>query len=185
MSGSNLTGANTALLLIDFQSDFLDDVGRMPVARNQVSPVLEAAGKAVVAARAKGQLIVAIGNEFRRADWLMNIIRRRAAIEGEPGTRWDPRLPIEDGVYLPKWSSSAFTNPALVGLLKQHDIQTLLLTGLFARACVSATAKDALKAGFEVQIIGNAIACASDKSRATALSRLLRAGAQIFEAVPA
>ena len=41
--------ADAALLLIDFQADFLDDDGRMPVARARALARLERAGAAVVA----------------------------------------------------------------------------------------------------------------------------------------
>jgi len=175
-------GPNTALLMIDFQRDFLADDGRMPVARYQTAAVIEAAQAAMLKAKTAGQLVLAIGNEFRRSDWLMNILRRHAAIAGSSGTQWDNRLPLDGVIYLPKWAGSAFSNPRLVEILDQHKAGTLELTGLFARACVSATAKDAMKKGFQVRILGDAIACASDRSRAAALTRLRSAGAAVSTA---
>jgi nicotinamidase-related amidase len=82
-----------ALILIDFQRDFLDDGGRMPAGRAQVPAVLEAAHRAVAAARAAGDLVVAIGNEFRPGDLLMNLLRRGAAISGSEGARWTGQFP--------------------------------------------------------------------------------------------
>src|ERR1700674_4243211 len=86
-----------ALLLIGFQRDFLADDGRMPVARQHVGPVLAAAISAAAEAKAMGVPVVAIGNEFRRSDYIMNLLRRRASIEGSSGAVWDSRLPL-DGV---------------------------------------------------------------------------------------
>jgi len=170
-----------ALILIDFQNDFLDERGRMPVARAQVAPALAAAATAMAAARGRGDLIVAVGNEFRPNDWLMNFLRRRAAIAGSFGAAWCESLPLEGMIYFPKWAGSAFVNPDFEACLKRHDIAWLTLTGVFARACVSATARDALARGYAVDLLAAAIACASDASRRRALARLVKRGARLIE----
>jgi nicotinamidase-related amidase len=87
------TRVRRALLLIDFQDDFLEPDGRMPICRSQVAPVLAAAARAIEQARQAGDLVVAIGNEFRPDDRLMNLLRRHAAIAGSPGARWTNALP--------------------------------------------------------------------------------------------
>ena len=168
-----------ALLLIDFQRDFLEDDGRMPVARGHVASVVEAARAALAEARARGALVVAIGNEYPRSAWFMNLLRRHAAVAGTPGTAWEPRLGLDGVTYLPKWAQSAFCNPSLEPLLRSHAIRRLTLAGLFARACVSATAREAMARNFEVRVLSAAVACASDRSRSVALERLRRRGAQL------
>ena len=182
----NSTNARTsgrhALMLIDFQCDFLADDGKMPVARNQVSDVLAAARLAVASARKAGDPIIAIGNEFRRSDRLMNFFRRGASIAGSAGARWEDRLPLDQIEYLPKWASSAFVNPALEKWLDANKVSSLTLAGLKARACIAATATDAVKRGFRVRILADAVACGSDKSRASALARLERLGVDIGSA---
>ncbi len=169
-----------ALLLIDFQDDFLADNGRMPVARDQVGPVLSATQAAITQAQARGDLIVQIGNEFRPHDLIGNLMRRGAAVAGRPGTRWDPRFAAPGAVYVAKWKSDAFCNPALEKLLREHRIQDVVLAGLYARACVAATAKAALARGFQTHVLGEAVACRSDASREAALGRLRRRGAHII-----
>jgi nicotinamidase-related amidase len=169
-----------ALLLIDFQDDFLADDGRMPVARDQVEPVLAATRAAITQARARGDLIVQIGNEFRPRDLMGNLSRRGAAISGRPGTRWDPRFSAPDATYVAKWRGDAFCNPALEKLLRDHSIQEIVVAGLYARACVTATTKAALARGFQVHVLGDAVACRSDASREAALGRLRGLGAQVI-----
>ncbi len=169
-----------ALLLIDFQDDFLADDGRMPVARDQVAPVLVAAGAAIAQAQARGDLIIQIGNEFRPRDLVWNLSRRGAAIAGRPGTRWDPRFAAPGAVYIAKWKSDAFCNPDLEKLLREHRIQDVIVAGLYARACVSATTKAALARGFQVHVLGDAVACRSDASREAALGRIRGFGAQVI-----
>jgi nicotinamidase-related amidase len=165
-----------ALLLIDFQQDFLAPTGRMPVDQGQVQPVIEAAQHAVEEAQHNGDLIVKIGNEFRPSDVVGNVFRHHAAMKGSPGAAWDDRIDPPGAIYLPKWKSDAFCNPDLAALLEEAHVGQIQLAGLYAKACVSATAKAARKRGLSVQVIGDAIACSSDKSRLDALDKLRRAG---------
>jgi len=169
-----------ALVLLDFQEDFLADEGRMPVARHQVMSVMAATRTAIDHAHRQQGLIVKIGNEFKRRDVLMNALRRRAAIAGSPGARWDPRFDAENAVYLSKWRSDAFCNPALDLLIAEHEVEQLVVAGLYARACVTATTRGALARGLSVQLITDAIACRTDRSRDAALERLGRLGAELI-----
>ena len=107
----------------------------------------------------------------------MNFFRRYASVEGTPGARWDDRVPRDGAKYFPKWGGSAFGNPELEPWLRANGIGTLVIAGLMARACVTATTKDALARGFKVMLIEPAIACFSDRSRARALARLEWKGA--------
>ena len=171
-----------ALLLIDFQRDFVEAGGRMPAAQNQMPQVLAAAARAVARAQAEGDLIVTIGNEFRPGDFVMNLLRRRAAVAGSDGARWSEKLPVAGARYFPKWAGSAFVNPELEIWLRERGVGTLLLCGLMAKACVTATAKDALARGFEVEILAEAVGCYTDASRRRALARLGGRGARVLAA---
>jgi maleamate amidohydrolase len=161
-----------ALLLIDFQCDFLADDARMPVARDQVEPVMKATRAAVDRAKVRGDLVVLIGNEYKRRDFIGNVLRHHAAVAGSTGSKWDSRFEVDGAMYLPKWKADAFCNPSLRQILVDHGIQRVALAGLFAKACVSATAKSAKAQGFDVFLVQDAIACGSESSRATAIERL-------------
>lgn len=171
-----------ALLLIDFQVDFLTREGRLPVELTQVEPVLTSARRAVEEAQKIGDQVIRIGNEFRPTDRLMNFFRRNASIAGSPGAKWDPRLPIEGSAYFPKWAASAFVNPELDGYLKSGGVQEVALCGLQAKACVAATALEALRRGYRTSVLADATACLSDQSRRRALRRLEAKGVQIVGA---
>jgi nicotinamidase-related amidase len=165
-----------ALLLIDFQEDFLAPSGRMSVDQRQVQPVLEAAQRAVAEAQLVGDLIVKIGNEFKPSDKVGNLLRHHAAIEGSQGAAWDGRIDPPGSTYLPKWRADAFCNPDLVALLEEANVGQVRLAGLYAKACISATAKGAHRRGFSVEVIGHATACTSERSRRVALDKLRRMG---------
>jgi nicotinamidase-related amidase len=168
-----------ALILLDFQRDFLADDGRMPVARHHVAPVLAAARRAADQARLRGDLVIKVGNEFRRGDIVGNLLRRRAAVAGSAGTAWDDRIDVEDALYVPKSAGSAFTNPALGAALDTEGVKHLTIAGLFANGCVRATAEAALRRGLTVEVLRDAVACSSDRSRDRALGRLANRGAHV------
>jgi nicotinamidase-related amidase len=142
--------------------------------------MLTAATAAIEQARRNGDLIITIGSEFKRGDALGNLVRRGAAVQGSLGTRWDPRIEAEDAVYLPKWRRDAFCNPALEDLLVEHQVEQVALAGLYAHACVTATAKMALARGLKVEIVRAGVADRNDKSRARSLARLAKRGATIL-----
>jgi len=172
--------ADSALMLIDLQADFLDDDGRMPVARAHVAPMIAAAAEALELFKRCGRPVVAVGNEYRRGDVVMNILRRYASLEGSPGARWDQRVPLDGAKYFPKWGGSAFGNPELEPWLRANGVGALVVAGLMARGCVTATTKAAIERGFRVMLIEPAIACMSDRSRERALARLERKGAVAY-----
>jgi nicotinamidase-related amidase len=169
-----------ALLLIDFQEDFLAPGGRMPVDQGHVQPAMEAARRAVDDALDQGDLIVKIGNEFRQSSVIGNLFRRHAAMKDSRGAQWDGRIDPPEAMYVAKWRSDAFCNPDLVALLEVEEVGQVRLTGLYAKACITATAKGALKRGLSVQVIGDATACSSEKSRRAALDKLRRLGAEVL-----
>jgi nicotinamidase-related amidase len=94
---------------------------------------------------------------------MMNALRRRAAMAGGAGGRWDPRFDTDSAFYLPKWKSDAFCHPALGQLLAEHQIEQLALAGLQASACVTATVKAPWQAA-GVQLLADAIACRTGAS---------------------
>jgi nicotinamidase-related amidase len=168
-----------ALLLVDFQRDFLAPDGRMPVDRDQVEPLLAAARRQVEMAEADGDLIVKIGNEFRSSDLIGNLFRHHASMQGSAGSAWDGRIDPPGAAYVAKWKSNAFCNPELGAALAEAQVDRVRLAGLYTKACISATAKAAVGRGLSVQVIAEATACSSDKSRRMALDTLRRMGIDI------
>lgn len=172
-----------ALLLIDFQHDFLARNGRLRVAQKQVAGLIDSANLAILQARTRGDIIVAVGNEFRSADYVGNIFRKFAAIEGTKGAAWDERVPLDAIPYFPKRASDAFSNPQLERFLISRGAKELILSGVFASACITATARGARSRGFAVSVLKRAVGDGTDARRDAALSRLSGIGVQILSSL--
>lgn len=92
----------------------------------------------------------------------------------------DPHLKrIAGAPYFPKRRGDAFSNPDLERFLLSHHIGRIVLCGVYAGDCVTATAHGALGRGISVIILSDAVGAASVAARQSALARISQTGAQI------
>jgi nicotinamidase-related amidase len=172
----------TALLLIDLQRDFLETNGRLPVGRENADRVIAASLRILNHALTAGWKLIFIKNEFKKRDWLGNFSRNNSAIAGSPGAEIDPRIPVPGNAEIfSKAKSDAFSNPALEASLKVGSIRQIVMLGLMTEACVCATASSAVRRGFKVLIIADAVASLEDVAHQRGLERMRQAGAEIKE----
>jgi nicotinamidase-related amidase len=169
----------TALVLIDFQNDYLRPEGRMAVAQNQVDPMLNAANAMIEAARKNAIDVIYVRDEFSRFEFVRNLLRNDAALRYEAGSALDPRLDGTAGVYFNKEHGDAFSNSEFGSHLEAHNLGNLIIAGVYAGGSAAATALDAIKRGYKVTVISDAIAGSNDEARDKALAELKGAGAQI------
>ena len=169
----------TALVLINFQNDYLRPGGRMAVAQDQVDPMLNAANSMIEAARKNAIDVIYVRDEFSRFEFIRNMLRKDAALRYEAGSALDPRLDGTAGVYFDKERGNAFSNSEFGAHLEALNLGNLVIAGVFAHGSVAATALDAIKRGYKVTLISDAIAGAKDEARDKALAELKGAGAQV------
>jgi nicotinamidase-related amidase len=170
-----------ALVVLDFQKDFLDPGGRLPVAADQVDPMLATTNRLVRNAGPLGVDVIYVSNAFSKSAVIGNWLRHGAAIENEPGATIDPRLTrVNDRVFA-KQRDDAFSNSDLDAFLRSRAIDHLVLTGVFADACIFYTAQGAMNRGYKVQVVRDAVAAASEARRDRALEALRRQGVEIIE----
>lgn len=98
-----------ALLVLDMQRDFLEADAPLPVARDQVEPLIETTNALVAEAEAAGVEIVFVRNAFSSGDVIGNFFRDGAAIEGSAGAEIDPRVRVR-GTLVDKSAADAFSN---------------------------------------------------------------------------
>lgn len=179
MASTSPRPGKQAVLAVDLQRDFLEDSGRLPIARTQVPMLIATANAVVTSAAANGASVIYIGNEFPRSQWLRNFFRRKAALAGSQGGEIDPRVEQVASTYVSKAEGDAFSNPSLGASLLALGARDLIVLGVFADACVAATTRGALRAGYRVTLVRDAIGASSDGARDRALEKLERAGARV------
>ncbi len=148
----------------------------MPVARHQVAPLLERVNAVIARAAEAGVPVICIGNEFEGYQWIANVFRRFAAMKGRPGAELDERLHRGEHPYYAKKRGDALTNPLLLQHLRELGIRRLIIAGLYAEGCVAATARGAVRRGFQAAVLRDAVAGGSDRSVQRALRGLEQAG---------
>lgn len=188
----------TALVVVDLQNDFADPSGSLSVAGGD--GVLPAVNAAVRDAREAGAMVVATQDwhpestpHFARDGgiWPVHCVAGRWGAELHP----DLEIPAdaarirkgtggEDGysaftVRDPRTSEERATE--LERLLRERGIRRVVVCGLATDYCVRATALDAVRLGFEVTLLGAAVAAVNleptDGDRA--LGEMAEAGVQI------
>jgi nicotinamidase-related amidase len=169
---------DTALLLIDLQRDFLEAGGRMPISASDADCVISTADRLVQHGVNAGWKLVFIKNEFKKSDWIGNLFRKHAAIEGTAGAEIDPRVSVpEGGSVVSKSRPDAFTNPELAGLLNGSGIHKIVILGVMAEGCVRATVNGARSLGFSVTVVSDGVASSQDFLKRFGLNRMQKAGA--------
>ncbi len=170
--------SDRALLVIDIQEDFTGQQAKLPIDRTQANEIVGNINMLIDRARVLGLTIIYIGNEYSMFDPL-NIFRNFAALKGSEGAKLDPKLKIIDCNYFPKQTGDSFSNPELAIFLKQQNIRKVLLTGVYAEACILQTVKGALKNSFQVVAIADCIGTKSFSKRQICLEKYRQMGAKI------
>jgi nicotinamidase-related amidase len=172
-------GSGVALMMVDYQRDFLQADGRMPIAQDQTAAVIKAANVLIAAARAHLIPVIYIKDEFTPWVLIGNMSRDFAAMRYQPGAELDPRIDGTAGMYFAKEHASAFSNSAVEPQLKQLGCGHIVIAGVYADRSVMRTARDAIERGYSVTVISDAVGAASDEARDAALKDLKAAGAEV------
>lgn len=143
-----LRPAQTALLLIDYQREYLD--GRLPLP-----------GAGAAAARAR-ELVAGAERVGLRIIHIHHVAASASAplfAPGGEGVQAIPGLaPAGHHLCLAKGMPSAFHATGLDQILRDARIDTLLLAGFMTHMCVDSTARDAVHRGYRVAVVGEACA---------------------------
>jgi nicotinamidase/pyrazinamidase len=150
----------TALLIVDVQRDFLPGGALgVPDGDAVLGPLERLAGEVdlVVASRDWHPADHCSFAE-RGGDWPVHCVR------DTPGAELDarvaalrPALVVDKGDRADREAYSAFDGTGLAGALRERGVERLLVGGLATDYCVRASALDALRAGFEVVVVEDAV----------------------------
>lgn len=174
--------SRAALLVMDMQVDFLAADGRYPVAPSMVDGMLASTNALLDRAASLGIEVAYIGNEYKPWDLFWNLVRHGAAMQGSDGARLDPRLHHVTRHYFAKDQNDAFSNPGLNRFLLEQKVGQLLIAGVYTNACVFDTAREALKHGYQVTVLSDAVAAGDERVSQESCDRLLALGARVTTA---
>ena len=150
---------NPALLLIDVQNDFLQRPGIHPSPEILVQTLatlvsrLRQAGITVIHAHTR---VRADGSD-RMPHWIHNDYM--ACVDGTSGCLSpDVLMPVQQDYLVTKQFYSAFESPRLDAILKDEQVDTLVVAGLFTHGCVRSSVLDAYARGYRVLVAEDAVA---------------------------
>ena len=192
----DLTPKNTALVIIDMQTDFCGKGGYIDLLGYDISmtrAVVEPIQAVLGRARKLGYHVIHT-REGHRPDlsdlpankrWRSRVLQRggpgqpgigdpgpcgRVLVRGEPG--WDiiPELaPIAGEPIIDKPGKGSFCATDLDMLLRQSGIRNIVLTGITTDVCVHTTMREANDRGYECMILGDCCAATDAGNHAAAL----------------
>jgi nicotinamidase-related amidase len=190
---------STALLLIDFQRDFLEPGGFGESLGNDVSLLRRALGPAaeVLAAARRAGLTVVHTREGHRPDLadLTPAKARRGAparrigdpgpmgrllVRGERGHELVPEVaPLPGEPVVDKPGKGAFYATDLEPILQHRGIRSLLVCGVTTEVCVHTTVREANDRGYDCLVVEDAVASYFPEFQRVGLE-MIRAQGAIF-----
>ena len=176
----NYDNPQKALLVIDMQIDYIDENGKFPIEKSQISSLIETVNNIIDDFHGNNYQIIYIRRFFRKND-IQNIFRNFAVIEGTAGAEIDPRINIVSDDIFDKYTPSAFSNKRFENFLIKNQINELYVCGVMADECVYETALSAFNSGYNVNYYANAVGSSSIKNIENAIEKLKNKGINIIE----
>ncbi|MCD6341163.1 MAG: nicotinamidase [Desulfurococcales archaeon] len=180
---------SSALVVVDIQNDFCAEDGALPVPGcrtiienvNRYIEIFERTNQAVVASR-DWHPPNHISFKARGGPWPPH------CVQGSVGADFYPELKLPDrAIVISKGTNpdaeaySAFDKTELHYLFSKLGVRRVFVCGVATEYCVKATVEDALELGYEVILLGDAIAGISKESSQRAIMEMIRSGAILAE----
>ena len=177
---------HTALLVMDFENDIVHENGAFKdfgfAAMVKQNDVLAKSARLLDAARHSGVKVIYVIIKYRpgyperpgNSGLFAGTIQANAIVDGTWGAEIHEAVAPQDGEpVVTKRGVSAFYGSDLAALLATGGINTLLLSGVATNFVVEGTAREAADQGYNVVIVGDCCASASQEAHDAALNTTL------------
>lgn len=178
--------AKKALIMIEFQNDFLSEKGAMAGAgiwkRAKDSNVVANTKKVLEAARRAGIPIIHSPISFREgypevASTPFGLFKGAADANAFKKGTWGAEIvedltPKEGEMVLDKRRLCAFCDSELGGLLKNLDVEELIITGFITNWCVEVTGRSAYDRGIKPIFAVDCMEALSDEEQQFAINKI-------------
>ncbi len=170
---NSYSSQNTAILIVDPFNDFLSEGGkRWSKTEETVKGVnlIEKLKSILSSARSFGIKIVYVPHHQTEKgdylDWKFRAPSHQGSLKyslfekGSWGGEFHPELLPKEGDLIAQnhWTASGFANTNLDFLLKQHNIDHVVVVGMRANTCIDTTARYAVELGYHTTLLKDAIA---------------------------
>jgi len=159
----------TAVIVVDLLNDFMKEGGSMVLAEGMV--VVPPIKQVIEKAKAAGTLIVYVKDNHRKGvpdkEFL---IREPHCIEGTWGAEIiDELQPLDDDYVIKKRRFSSFFQTELDLILRNHDIETLIVVGVVTNICVRSTVHDGFFLGYKCIVPKECVMATSEREQESSL----------------
>ncbi len=104
-----------------------------------------------------------------------------SAFDGDPMTELADELNVVSNNIFKKYAGDSFTNPELLTALRSAGIDAIDIIGVDGCGCVPMTAEGAIRNGFSVRVLSDAVATMSPPRAAKQRSRVARLGVEYID----
>jgi nicotinamidase-related amidase len=169
----------TALVLLNYQNDYLRRDGRMHVAQDQVGGMIKATNNMIAAMKQRPFPVIYTLNDYSPFQPVADVGDNFSAMRFEAGSALDKRVNYLSGVYFSNGDWDAFSNSQFAEHLQLTGVGRLVLAGPFPERAVLETARTAKHLGYGVTVISDAVASTDAQKRDAALQSLKQSGIDV------
>jgi nicotinamidase-related amidase len=175
----NADTTKVALLIIDIQEGTTGSASATEAYKEQAGNFISQVNEVIEKAETKGLSLIYIKSEV--VNPLINVLNNTLA-RGSEGAAFDKRLLMKPGHEITKRNNDPFMETDLDQILTGEGIGKLVLIGLDAGECVSATCQAAQNRGYKVAVVEQAVIAKTETLKQVALDNYVNMGVEIISA---
>jgi nicotinamidase-related amidase len=169
----------TALLVIDIQEAMTGKDASIDFGYERCAGLITNANRLVEHAQKNGWEIAYVAEAVPWYNLVPAAVTGFRFMKGSKGAAFDRRLNIVNDNVFDKMFASAFSNRRLKKFLEERDVERLVICGLAADACVTATSKGGLARGFRVTVASDACTSKTDEMAQDAFRKIQDEGVRL------